>query len=130
MFKHTLTDSNDKTQWAVAYVLFVVSELAAIVANDIAKSHARSDVTVGVGGCVIVLLAAARARWDLKRKWWFWCALGIGTALQLPLILLMPWATPHLTGIGAMAFVIPGFLMALGCVFLAEKAFENLADLK
>ena len=102
--------------------------IAAIVASDMAKLHAGSDVAVGVGGCVIVLLAAARIRWDLKGKWWFWVALVIGAALQLPLILLMPWAAPHLTGIGAMAFVIPGFLMALGCVFLAEKAYGNRVD--
>jgi hypothetical protein len=112
-----------KDQPGILFIMLIV--LAAIVASDIAKQHMRSNAAVGVGGCTIVLLAVARMRWDLKGEWWFWTALCIGAALQLPLIFLMPWAAPHLTGIGAMAFVIPGFLMALGCVFLAEKIFAN-----
>jgi len=99
--------------------------IAAIVASDIAKHHMAGSPAVGIGGCTIVLLAVARVRWDLKGAWWFWVALCLGAVLQLPLIFLMPWAAPTLTGIGAMAFVIPGFLMALGCVFLAEKIFVN-----
>jgi hypothetical protein len=112
-----------KDQPSILFIMLIV--IAAIVASDIVKQHARSDVAVGVGGCTIVLLAVARIRWDLKGKWWFWVALGIGGALQLPLVFVMPWAAPHLTGIGAMAFVIPGFLMALGCVFLVERAFAS-----
>jgi hypothetical protein len=111
---------NDPSIWFMVLIL-----IAAIVASDIAKQHMGGSAAVGVGGCTIVLLAVARIRWDLKGKWWFWGALCIGAALQLPLLFLMPWAAPHLTGIGAMAFVIPGFLMALGCVFLAEKVFAR-----
>jgi hypothetical protein len=107
-------------------ILFLILTLmAAIVASDIAKQHMRSSAAVGVAACTIVLLAVARIRWDLKAEWWFWVALCLGAALQLPLIFLMPWSDRYLTGIGAMAFVIPGFLMALGCVFLAEKVFSS-----
>jgi peptidoglycan/LPS O-acetylase OafA/YrhL len=112
-----------KNGFSIFFTMLIV--IAAIAASDIAKQHMRGDAAVGVGGCTIVLLAVAKIRWDLKAEWWFWAALCIGAALQLPLILFMPWAAPHLTGIGAMAFVIPGFLMALGCVFLAEKIFAN-----
>lgn len=112
-----------KDEPGILFIMLIV--IAAIVASDIAKQHVRGSAAVGVGGCTIVLLAVARIRWDLKGEWWFWVALCVGAALQLPLIFLMPWAAPHLTGIGAMAFVIPGFLMALGCVFLAEKVFAS-----
>ena len=112
-----------KDEPGIWFIMLIV--IAAIVASDIAKQHMRGNAAVGVGGCTIVLIAVARIRWDLKGEWWFWVALCIGAALQLPLILLMPWAAPQLTGIGAMAFVIPGFLIALGCVFLAEKVFAR-----
>jgi hypothetical protein len=112
-----------KGEPGIWFIMLMV--IAAIVASDIAKQHVQGNAAVGVGGCTIVLLAVARIRWDLKREWWFWVALCMGAALQLPLIFLMPWAAPHLTGIGAMAFVVPGFLMALGCVFLAEKVFAS-----
>lgn len=97
--------------------------VGAIVASDVAKQRTNSNAAMGLGACIIVLIAVARIRWDLKGMWWFWVALLIGAGLQLPLVLLMPWAAPHLTGIGAMAFVIPGFLVALGCVFLFERLF-------
>ena len=112
-----------KDEPGIWFIMLIV--IAAIVASDIAKQHMRGNAAVGVGGCTIVLIAVARIRWNLKGEWWFWVALCIGAALQLPLILLMPWAAPQLTGIGAMAFVIPGFLIALGCVFLAEKVFAR-----
>ena len=103
----------------------VLTLIASIVASDIAKQHMQSNAAVGVGACTVGLIVVAKVRWDLKREWWFWVALCMGAALQLPLIFLMPWAAPHLTGTGAMAFVIPEFLMALGCVFLAEKIFAR-----
>jgi len=81
-----------------AFIMLVL--IAAIVTSDIAKQHMRSNAAVGIGGCTIVLLAVAKIRWDLKGKWWFWVALCVGATLQLPLIFMMPWAAPHLTGIG------------------------------
>jgi hypothetical protein len=110
-------------------ILFMMLTLVvAILANDIAKQHMRSSAAVGVAACTIGLFAVARIRWELKGKWWYWVALLAGAALQLPLIFLMPWSDRYLTGIGAMAFVIPGFLMAYGCVLLAEKMFASVSS--
>jgi hypothetical protein len=103
----------------------VLAFLASIVVSAIAKHQMNSDAAWGIGACSVALMVAARTRWELRGKWWFWVALCVGAALQLPLIFLMPWAAPHLTGIGAMAFVIPGFVMALGCIFLAERVFAS-----
>jgi hypothetical protein len=108
-----------------SFLFMVLTLIAAIVASDIAKQHMRSSAAAGVACCTIALIAVARIRWELKGEWWYWVALCIGAALQLPLVFLMPWSDRYLTGIGAMAFVIPGFLMALGCVFLAEKVIAG-----
>jgi hypothetical protein len=102
--------------------------IAAIVASDAAKQHTQKSAAIGVGCCTIVLLSVAKIRWDLKGKWWFWLALCVGAALQIPLIFLMPWSEHQLTGTGAMAFVIPGFLLALAIVFLAEKVFASSSN--
>ena len=111
---------NDPSAWFIMLIVIV-----AIFVSDLAKHHVKANAAVGAGACTIVLLAVARTRWDLKGKWWFWVALCVGSALQLPLIFLMPWSDRYITGIGAMAFVIPGFLMALGCVFITERLFAN-----
>ena len=101
----------------------VATFLACIVIATVAKGLTSSDMAWGAGACSAALIVAAKSRWDLRGRWWFWVALSLGAMLQLPLILLMPWAAPHLSGPGAAIFVLPGFLMALGCVFLAEKIF-------
>jgi hypothetical protein len=99
--------------------------LAFIVIATVAKRVTNATVAWGAGACSVALIVAARSRWELKKEWWFWVALGLGAALQLPLMLMMPWAAPHLSGIGATIFALPGFLMALGLVFIAENIFAN-----
>jgi hypothetical protein len=118
--------ANQEKKDIYPFSFMVLTLIASIVVSSIAKQHTNSkDAAWGIGVCTGLLMFVAKTRWELKGKWWFWVALCMGAALQLPLIFLMPWAAPHLTGIGAMAFAIPGFLMALGCVFLAEKVFAS-----
>ncbi len=116
----TDTQRNDLGVW---FIMLVV--IAAILVSDLAKQHVKADAAVGAGACAIVLLAVARVRWDFKGKWCFWVALCVGSALQLPLIFLMPWSDRYIAGIGVMAFVIPGFLMALGCVLLRRESLRS-----
>jgi peptidoglycan/LPS O-acetylase OafA/YrhL len=99
--------------------------LAAVIISSIAKQHMNSNAAWGMGACTGALIFAAKIRWELRDKWWFWLALFVGALLQLPLVLLLPWSDRYLTGIGAMAFALPGFLMAYGCIFLAEKVFAS-----
>jgi hypothetical protein len=117
--------ANEEKQDQYPLSFMVLAFLAFIVIATIAKHLTNANVAWGLGACSVALIVAARSRWELKEEWWFWVALGIGAALQLPLILMMPWAAPHLSGIGATIFALPGFLMALGCVFIAEKVFAN-----
>jgi peptidoglycan/LPS O-acetylase OafA/YrhL len=117
--------ANQEKKDVYPFSFMVLIFLAAVIISSIAKQHTNSNAAWGTGACTIALMVAAKTRWELKGKWWFWAALCVGAAVQLPLVFLMPWAAPHLTGMGAMAFVIPGFLMALGCLFLAEKVFAS-----
>lgn len=118
--------ANEKKKEDYSFSFIVLTFLASVVVSSIAKQHLRNnDAAVGISICTILLIFTAKIRWDLKRKWWFWIALCIGAALQLPLVLLLPWDAPHLTGAGALVFAIPGFLMALGCIFLAEKILSK-----
>ena len=111
----------DQQRKTPSFVFMVLTAVAATVVSAIAENHIKNDASLGIGICTVPLLVVAWIYWDLKRKWWFWLALCMGAALQVPLVVLVPWATPHFAGTGETAFVIPGFAMALGCVFLAEK---------
>jgi hypothetical protein len=118
-----VADQEKKEDYSFSFM--VLTFIASIVVLSVAKQHMRGSAAVGVGVCTIPLIFAAKIRWDLKGRWWFWIALCVGAALQLPLVFLMPWSDRYLTGTGAMAFAIPGFLMACGCIFLAEKIFAK-----
>ena len=75
--------------------------------------------------CTIVTVVAAKLRWELKREWWFWMALAVGIGLQIPMVLLLPWDKPYLTGAGGLALSIPGFVLTSGCIWLTEKIFQD-----
>lgn len=106
-----------------SFLFMMVTLIAAILIGDVVKTHVQSRLADAAACSLLALAVAAQSRWDLKRKSWFWAALGLGAILQLPIIFLMPWQTRHLTAMAALAFVLPGFLMALACIFLAEKLF-------
>ena len=118
-----VADQEKKDVYPFSFMVLVF--LAAVIVASIAKQHTNSSAAWGTGACTIALMIAAKTHWELKGEWWYWVALCIGAALQLPLVFLMPWSDRYLTGTGAMAFVIPGFLMASGCIFLAEKVFAS-----
>lgn len=115
--------ANQEQKDPYPFSFMVLTFLAFIIIATFAKHRMNDNAAWGRGACFVAVTVAARSRWELRKKGWFWAALCVGSALQLPLIFMMPWAAPHLTGFGAFAFVIPGFLMALECVFIAEKLF-------
>ena len=114
-------EKRDPYSFSFMVLTFFVFIVTATTANHLMNASAAW----GAGACLVALIVAAKSRWDLKEEWWFWVALCLGATLQLPLIVIMPWAAPHMNGIAATALVIPGFVMALGCVFLAERVFAN-----
>jgi hypothetical protein len=101
-----VANQEKKDEYPFSFMVLIL--LAAVIVSSIAKQHTNSNAAQGTGACIIALMVAAKSRWELRGKWWFWVALCVGAALQLPLIFLMPWAAPHLTGSGAMAFCHPG----------------------
>ena len=113
--------SFDQKRESPTFTFLVVTLISSIAVGDVAKGYLAPSAATGVSCCLIGMAFVAWSRWDLRSKWWFWIALLVGMVLERPLILLLPWAAPHMTGPGAMVFVIPGFVAALGCVFLAEK---------
>jgi peptidoglycan/LPS O-acetylase OafA/YrhL len=118
-----VADQDKKDPYPFSFMFLVL--LAMVITHSIAKGYMNDNAAWGAGVCVLAVIAPAKLRWELRHEWWFWFALLVGALLQLPFVFFMPWAAPHLTGPGAMVFATPGFLMALGCVFLAEKIFAK-----
>jgi hypothetical protein len=75
--------------------------------------------------CVAVIIIAARYRWDLRKRIWFWITLiGIIT-LQIPLILLIPWNSKSYPGLTLLPFAVADYALVYGCIKLAEKVIKG-----
>ncbi|MES2222218.1 MAG: hypothetical protein V4587_14785 [Acidobacteriota bacterium] len=122
-------DNQKRRDLYPSWFLFLAFLVSLIIAS-ILKRHVNGNVAWGAGVCSGALIFVAKTRWDLRGEWWFWGALVVGASLQLPLVLFLPWLHKYLSGPAATILVIPGFVMALGCVFLAEKVFAKSSSPK
>lgn len=118
-----MTTESDRTDFSFTFT--VLTFLASIIVFSIAKPHSHGGAAMGWTCCTIVTVVAAKLRWELKREWWYWMALALGIGLQIPMVLLLPWDKPYLTGTGGLALSIPGFVLTSGCIWLAEKIFQD-----
>lgn len=116
--------ANQESRYTPSFTFMALTFIAWIVVFSTAKQHFGDGPAIGLSCCLISLIFAANVRWDLRGRWWFWFALCVSGALQLPLALFLPWSRPHLNGPGAMVFVLPCFLIACGCIALAEKVWS------
>ena len=119
-----MATENSRTEFSFTFT--VITFLASVVVFSIVKSHASDGAAVGWACCAIVTIVSAKLRWELKREWWFWMALVFGVGFQIPMILLLPWDKPYLGGTGGLALSIPGFVLASGCIWGAEKISSRL----
>ncbi len=85
------------------------------------------DWRTGIGAaicCGLVILIVI-TRWDLRKHWWFWAVILFGAALQVPIVLLIPWGNRGLTGISLLPVAVVDYGVVYGCVKLAEKLMKK-----
>jgi len=81
------------------------------------KEQMGRTFCVGFGG----LLVAARVRWDLRRRFWFWGILVLMLALQIPLIFVVQWPRGWVPAIAMLPIALAECLIVLGVIQLVEK---------
>lgn len=81
------------------------------------------DWRTGIGAaiCCGLVILVVMVRWDLRKHWWFWAVIVFGAALQVPIVLLVPWGNRGLTGISLLPLGVLDYGVVYGCVKLAEK---------
>jgi hypothetical protein len=82
--------------------------------------RARAAVCAG-----IVIIAAVRSRWDLRRSVLFWATIALLILAHVPLILLTPWTNDNLPSISLLPFGMLDFVVMYGCIKLVEKAMKS-----
>jgi len=76
-----------------------------------------TSVALGIGS----ILFAIRVRWDLRRRFWFWCIIVLVLLLHIPLILHARWPHGWVPGIALLPTVLADCLIILGIVRFVEK---------
>jgi hypothetical protein len=74
----------------------------------------------GISAAVIIM--AARLRWDLRKKAWFWITVAIITGYHIPLILLVSWTDKSYPGYTLLPMAVLDFAIMYGAIKLVEKA--------
>jgi len=80
---------------------------------------------IGAAICCGLVILVVMVRWDLRKRWWFWAVILFGVALQVPIVLLVPWANRGLTGISVLPLGALDYGVVYGCVKLAEKMADR-----
>jgi hypothetical protein len=83
----------------------------------------RFDLGLSIFICLFVNVLAIRIRWRLRKYPWFWGAMGVVTAVELPVILLIRWPPQWVPAVVLLPIAAVAYLVAAGALQLAEKLF-------
>jgi hypothetical protein len=104
-------------KWAIVTMLC----LSPIFILSICVGHIKEGL--GTWICSGILLAAARTRWDLRNRSWYWIILVLSIPLQIPFVLLVPWDDRHWSYVT----LIPVAVLDYSIVYASFKLVDRLA---
>jgi len=82
---------------------------------------------LGLGTCESMagLLIALRATWKLREHGWYWGAVVVAVAIQIPFILYVPWSNHAYRGTALTLFGFVDFIIVWGVIKLCDKLFSR-----
>jgi hypothetical protein len=81
----------------------------------------KTDMGLSIGICLFVNGVAAKIRWDLRRNFWFWAVIVLALALEMPLVLMIPWQHITINRITLLPIGVAALVITLGAVKFVEK---------
>lgn len=85
------------------------------------RHFGRIDLGLNACVCLGMNLLAVRIRWDLRNRVWFWVVVTLVVALNVPIVLMVPWPHAWVPGIVLLPLGLADLLLTLGVVRLTEK---------
>src|SRR6185437_1796686 len=67
--------------------------------------------------CTTTVFFVVSVFWNLRRHVWFWITIGFAFLLQIPFVLLIPWAN-FSSHFSAFPFALLDYFLVYGCVRL------------
>ena len=71
--------------------------------------------------CGMAIFLAARFRWELSKKRWFWPSIFAISLVHVPLILFFPWSAAWVPSFLIFPFVLVDFFLVLVLIHRVEK---------
>lgn len=68
-----------------------------------------------------MIIVAARMRWDLRKRFWFWTTIAIVLMLHVPVLLLIPFPHIVVNRITLLPIGFADFLLILSAVRIVER---------
>jgi hypothetical protein len=81
----------------------------------------NTELGLKVGICLGMNIFAVVVRWDLRRHWWFWAVIVLVLALNVPLVLNIPWPERRVPPLALLPIGLADMLLAIGAVRFVEK---------
>jgi hypothetical protein len=83
---------------------------------------------LGLSACIsiAILLIVLRATWKLREHGWYWVAVVVAVALQIPVIFYVPWSNHAYRGTALAAFGFLDFIVLWGGIKVAEKLMKRV----
>ena len=92
-----------------------------IVVFAIALFFGQPELGLSAAISIAILLIAWRATWKLHEHRWYWIAIVVSIALQIPFVFYVPWTNHAYRGTALMAFGFLDFFVVWGGIKLCEK---------
>jgi hypothetical protein len=119
------TDERVKAQLTPAGKFAVILVLCEIVIFAIALFFGQPELGLSACISIAILLIALRATWKLHEHVWYWVAVAVSAALQIPFNFYVPLSNNAYRGVTLVAFGLLDFFIVWGCIKATEKLMNR-----
>ena len=119
------TDDHVKAQLTPAGKFALLLIACEVVVFAVALFFGQPELGLSACISISILLIALRATWKLHEHGWYWAAVAVSVALQVPFFLYMPWSNHADRGTALAAFGFLDFIIVWGGITLCGKLFNR-----
>jgi cell division protein FtsW (lipid II flippase) len=119
-------DEHVKAQLTPAGKFALLLMLCEVVVFAIALFFNQPELGLSAAISVAILLIVLRATWKLHEHSWYWVAVVVAVALQIPVIFYVPWSNHAYRGTALIGFGFLNFIVLWGGIKLTEKVMKRV----
>lgn len=119
------TDERAKAQLTPAGKFALLLILCEIIIFSIALFFGQPEIGLSLCISIAILLIALRATWKLHEHVWYWVAVAVSAALQIPFNFYVPLSNNAYRGVTLVTFGLFDFVVVWVCIKATEKLMNR-----